>query len=165
MSRLLDFAWAISFGHRSEEAGPGKGSHTPISSLLAFLVQGWNWWERTWMRLSLYESNYFLCSVSLSKPQMLFHVIQHWNRAPLNYSKIYWYSCHFPTEKILGSKIITNSLGIVDGFSSYYIVVKIKMREFHVLLPGWGQNTNKNNKNLKKKKGKCSHQQRWVILK
>lgn len=111
MSRLLDFGWAVSFCHRSEETRAGKGSHTPIFSLLAFLVQGRNWWERTWTRLSLYESNYFLCSMSLSKPQMLFHVIQHWNRAPcLSYSKISWYSCHLPTEKILGNITVRWSL-------------------------------------------------------
>lgn len=40
-----------------------------------------------------------------------------------------------------------NSLVIIDGFSSYYRVMKIKMKEFHIFLPVWGQNTNKNNKN------------------
>lgn len=50
MNRLLDLVWAISFCHKSEKQELARSSHPPISSLLAFLVQGRNWWERAWMR-------------------------------------------------------------------------------------------------------------------
>lgn len=122
MNRLLDLVWAISFCHKSEKQELARSSHPPISSLLAFLVQGRNWWERAWMRF-LYESNYFLCSMSLSKPHMLFYVIQHGNRVPLTIQKFTDIHAYLLAEKILGNKTVWWSLMVSHHITWSWILI------------------------------------------